>query len=316
MSKAQKNEEVKKDEEVKNLPAEQSTGTAIQTYDFGEDAGAGLEGVSSAELKIPFLNLLQPLSPQVKPVAAGGMPGAKAGMLLNGATGELYAIDEVPMEFIPVFRDHKFLEFTPRAQGGGLVAVYEPADPLVLKLQTEHGKFGRLPRNVTKRNDKGEALDGTEITEVFSLFGIFKDPSSGQRFRAVLSFKSTQIKKYQGFMGRVTNFKYPNPKSTENAPLPEVTPPMWAHRWSLKTAFEGNKKGDFYGYNLTLSAKREDGSEDAYQKSLIPVSDPLYQDAKAFHKMLKEGKASADISTDKSGADEGVGSRHESEPPM
>jgi hypothetical protein len=315
MSKAQASKVEEPKTEDKNLPAAAGTGTAVQTYDFGDDAGAGLEDVSSAELKIPFLNLLQPLSPQVKPVANGGMPGAVAGMLLNGATGELYKIDEAPMEFIPVYRDHKFLEFTPRALGGGLVAVYEPTDPIVLQLQQQHGKFGRLPRGVTKRNDKGEALDGTEITEVFSLFGIFKDPSSGQWFRAVVSFKSTQIKKYQGFMGRVTSFKYPNPRSTENNKLPDVTPPMWAHRWTLKTVFESNKQGDFYGLTLTLAVKREDGSEDAYQKSLLPLSDNLYQEAKAFHVMLKEGKAKADTSTDQTGTGD-IAVKGSDTPPM
>lgn len=267
------------------------TGNALATVDFGEDAGQGLEGVTAAELRIPFIIQLQPLSPQVKPVTAGGMPGAKPGMLLNAGTGELYDINEVPLTFLPVYRDHKFLEFTPRNLGGGFVAMYEPDDALVVKLRGEQSKFGRLVHNNTKgRNEKGELLDGTEIIESFSLFGIF-DPFGTTPFRGVVPFKSTQIKKYQNFMGRVTGLKYNNAQGVP------VTPPMWAHAWDLKAGFESNKQGEFYGLNLSLHGKKPDGTEDAAIKSLVARSEPIYQEAKAFYEMLREGVAKADMQT-------------------
>lgn len=281
--------------------AERQTGSAMQVVDFGDDAGSGLEHVDRSELRIPFLIQFQPLSPQVKPVSAGGIPGAKPGMLLNGGTGDMFDINDRALPFLPVFRDHKFLEFTPRNLGGGFVAMYEPNDELIIKLRSEQSKFGRLVHNNTKgRNDKGELLDGTEIIESFSLFGIF-DPY-GNPFRGVLPFKSTQIKKYQNFMGRVTSIKYGNPKSTEAAPLPPVTPPMWAHVWDIKSVFEQNSKGEFYGLNLTLHAKKEDGTEESPIKSLVPRSDALYTEAKAFFEMLRDGKAEADFKTDREGA--------------
>jgi len=268
---------------------------ALTSVDFGDDAGGGMENIDSSELKIPFLNILQSNSPQCKPVDAGGLPGAQMGKMLNGATGELFD-GKKGATFIPVYRDHNFVEFTPRALGGGFVAIHQPNDDLIIRLQAEHGKFGRLPNNVTKRDKDGQALDGTEITETFYLYGLLVD-ANGMSQRVIVPFKSTQIKKYQAFMQRQMNIKYANPKSTTENPLPPVQPPLWAHRWHLGTVFEKNKAGEFYGWTLSLAAKNEDGTEKPPIENLIPMSAPLYAEAKAFNQMLKSGAARADYKT-------------------
>jgi hypothetical protein len=260
--------------------------------DLGDDAGLGMDNMDSSELRIPFLYLLQANSPQVaEPVGQGaGVPGAKAGMFMDSSTGELY---ESPIALIPCSRDemHKFLEKTPQALGGGLVAVYEPNDPIVLELKAKHGKFGKLPRNVTRRDDKGQALDGTELQETFTLGGIFvPNPESGKSpFKALLSFKSTQIPKYQSMMGRLKNsIVFPHPDPTKPAQKPAV----FSLVWKLESVYESNAKGKFYGMNLTLWAKNTDGTEmrpiNSLTKKLFPE---LYEESKAFYEFLR-GNAS------------------------
>lgn len=302
------NTKTKEKEAPQQELTEQPKGTGLAVVDFGEDAGAGMENVQAGELKIPFLVILQKNSPQVNPPAQGGVAGAVAGMIFNTATGELHD-GEVGLPFVPCYRDHKYLEFTPRNLGGGFVAIYEPNDPKVLDLVAKQGKFGRLWTG-TKRNEKGEPLDGTEITETYSLAGIFPAPDG--TFRAIASFASTQIKKYQAFMQRQTNMKYANPRSTDAAPLPAVQPPLWAHRWRLRTQFEKNKKGDFFGWTLTLDSKNPDGTEAPYIKSLIRTSDPLYVDAKDFNAVMSGGKAKADYAKAGPAAEAG----DDKDPPM
>lgn len=283
---------------------EQTAGTALVTVDFGNDAGAGMENVTRDELKVPFLTPLASNSPQVaNPPEQGGLANAKPGMIFNTGTGEVY--DGKPgLVIIPVHRDHNFVEFTPRNLGGGFVAIHQPEDPLIEELKARQGKFGRLSNGVTSRNEKGEALNGTEISETFYLFALIIDPNTSMPFPAVIPFKSTQIKKYQAFMQRQTAMKYNNPRSTTENPLPPVQPPIWAHKWRLGTAFESNKKGNFYGWTLTLDAKNPDGSEQPYIKSLLRTSDPLYTEARAFNQSLTQGRARADIAgAAKTGAD-------------
>src|SRR5215469_2035854 len=237
---------------AENLPATQ--GGALMQVDFGDDAGRGLEDVKADELRIPFLVPLATNSPQVKPIQAGGIPGAKAGQLFNTGTGELF--DSPPgLTILPCGRDHNFVEFTPRILGGGFVAVYPPGDPKIEALRAKQGRFGRLT-TTTRWNEKQEPLDGTEITETFYLYALVIGPD-GLPFRAAIPFKSTQIRKYQAFMGRATGFKYANPRSTAENPLPAVVPPLWAHRWNLQTIFEKNKKGEYYGWQLRLAVQKE-----------------------------------------------------------
>ncbi len=290
----------------------QRQNTSMDVVDLGDDAGQGMENMDSSELKIPFLYLLQTNSPQCKPVAAGGVPGAKAGMFMNGATGELY---EGPLPFVPCNRDHKFIEYTPQNLGGGLVQIYEPDDNLVLELQAQHGKFGKLPRNITKRDQNGQPLDGTEIVETFTLACIFV-PKDNTPFKAFVSFKSTQIPKYQTLMGRINDgIRYANPRSTPENPLPPQKPAIYQHLWDMESVYETKKKGEFYGFKLTLHAKNEDGTEMRPINSLLKKSDPLLEEAKAFYEFM--GGTAVNYKNDKQGADAGEpGQKAGDETPM
>ncbi len=283
-------------EEKKDLPAERKTGTEVQQYDFGSDAGEGMENVSADEMRIPFLYVLASNSPQCKPVSAGGIAGAQQGMMMNMGTGELY---EKPVTFIPVHRDENFVEFTPKNLGGGIVAVREPDDELVLKLRAQHGKFGKLPNGITERDPTGLPLNGTEIVQTFYLYGLIID-ENGSSSPVVVPFKSTQIKKYQGFMQRQTSFKYKNPASTDDKPLPPVQPPIYAHRWTLGTVPEKNKKGEFWGWTLTLAEKEPDGREAPYFKSLIAPGSNMYLAAKKLREMIVGGAAKTDFKAQQS----------------
>ena len=69
----------KPEEPKKDLP-----NTAVN---YEADACAGREGADKDSYAIPFLLVLQPLSPQVVDKL---VPGAEAGMLLNSVTNELY----------------------------------------------------------------------------------------------------------------------------------------------------------------------------------------------------------------------------------
>lgn len=292
--------EQKKDEKAEELNTQDSSapgtdlatqqqGGALQVVeDYGDDAGAGLENVGVDEYKIPFLRILQALSPACKPVEAGGMEGAKPGLIMNTATGEIYDGKE-GLDFVPAVRDHNFVEFVPRDAGGGLVGIHAVDDPKVLQLRAEQGKFGKLKTN-----------DDTEISESFYLYGLVI-PAGRSPFRAIVGFTSSQIKKYQEFMGRVMGIEYtidtPNGKKA-------IKPPMWAHRWHLGTVFEKGKKGEFYNWKLSLTGRDEKGMESSL-KSIIPMKDPLYIAAKEFADMVKGGKAKVDYNQAAGGDDEG-----------
>ena len=261
---------MKKTTEDSPLPVPQEAGTALMVIDYGDDEGCGMENISRDEFKIPILRVLQSNSPQCKPVSAGGTEGAQAGMIYNTATGEMWS-GEVGTTFIPVDRNHNFIEYVSRDAGGGFVGTYDIDDPLIMDLREKQGKFGKLEHN------------GNEIVETFYLFGLVIPPD-GTVIQGVVPFVSTQISKYQTFMTRYQAITY------ANAAGKKVRPPLWAHRWKLGTMYQQNKKGTFYGWTLKLESEPPVSCR-------MRLDDELYQMGRAFYDLLKEGVAKVEHAT-------------------
>lgn len=251
-------------------------GSALQTYDFGSEAGGGMENIERDEIRIPFLIVLQTNSPQCKPIEAGGIPGAAAGKIYNTSSGALYD-GKTGIPFVPAKRDYNFIEYVPRDSGGGLVAIYDKHDPNIEALRAKQGKFGKL-----------KTSNGNEIVQTMYIYGVFAP--GGSEFPAIIPFKSTQIGKYQRFVDRMNNEKYQQPDGSMRPAA------LWMHRWRLTTTYEKNKKGEFYGWGLRLDTLKPDGSEESIRNCILKASDPLRQAAKAFNTSIDTGAAKADYS--------------------
>jgi hypothetical protein len=273
-------------EEKKNVPAvpgQPKTGSAVQSYDYGQDTGAGTENVTGDEFQIPFLRILQALSPQCRPVAAGGLAGAKPGMIFNAGTGEMFD-GEKGIPFLPVHRDHNFVEFYPRPPEGpgGFVGLHAPDAPKIVQLRAKHGKFGKLP----SEDDKG---DTTEIGEAYYLYGLV---GLAMPAMVLVPFASTQIKKYKNFMARIIGIKYEGPDGKP------VSPPLWAHRWNLTTVYETKGTNNFYGWSLTMAG-------DTAAEARLATNDPLYVQGREFYNLIKTGQAKADYAKAAASAEQG-----------
>lgn len=271
-----------KDEETKAPPPEAETakpGMGLAVYDYGSDAGAGSEEATVETFRIPMLRILQALSPQCKDVEQGGTEGARPGMIFNTATNEMYPA-KTPIPFTPVFYKWNYVEYVPRVAGGGFVAVHElenhrpPA--WIEALRKAQTRFGKLVME-----------NGNELAETHYIYNNFGPVPGGLDVvqRVIIPFTSTQIKKSSNFMTLFNNIRYPG-KDAAGKPS-RVLPPMWAHRWLLSTAFEKNKKGDFYGWKIDLADK------DSLKARIDPTS-VEYAEGRAFYDMIKSGVADVD----------------------
>ena len=243
-----------------------AVGTAVSTAgDYSQYAGAGLENIEKDEMLVPFLSILQPLSPAVDKTSPAYVVGAEPGMILNRATNQLIPGDP-GMTFIPCLRTHTFPEFIPRDSGGGFQGVWAPDDPRLSELQKVQGKFGKL-----------KLANGNELTETRSLYGIVS--FSGETFPVIIGFSSTQIKKYTMIVSRLDHAAG-NPRRF----------PMFAFQLAIGTQQEQNKKGKFWGWKIGFAG----GSPEA---SLVPAKSDLFAQALSFHELLKSGAAKADYAT-------------------
>jgi len=119
---AKKNEVTKTDDKTTAL---------AQSEDWGELAGQGFENLDSSDYTIPFINLLQDLSKQVKR-GPDKIEGAEAGMFANSANGQVFNGEE-GFYFVPVAIEKKVCEWVPRNEGGGFVAHHDAKSDIYLK---------------------------------------------------------------------------------------------------------------------------------------------------------------------------------------
>jgi len=98
-------------------PKKQEVSTGV--IDFTKDAGKGMEEADKSSFAIPFLIVLQPMSPQIETIS-----GAKAGLILNSITNELYKEALV----IPCAFQRRYIRWAPRSNGGGYKGELNPVD--------------------------------------------------------------------------------------------------------------------------------------------------------------------------------------------
>lgn len=253
---------------TKNVPAvkEKASVPSTDVLDFSADAGKGMEGADKSAFAIPFLILLQTNSPQLETNRE-----ARAGMLMNTITGELF--EEITV--VPCSYQRKFIRWAPRSQGGGFKGMYAPEDVEtgnVEGCQLINGTYYMdVPKGASPVDKEGKpAYD--HLADTRGHFLLVQN-GEGQWMPAMLSMSSTQVKKSKRWMSLISGIEMKDAKGRA------FNPPSFSHMYTITTEKEENAKGSWYGYVIML-----DG----------PVVDPaLYRAAKNFYDSVKEGKIEA-----------------------
>ena len=139
-----------------------STAVANIMDDLFDSAGQGMESIGVEDMQIPFLRLLQPLSPQLLKTDAKYIKGASAGDIFNTVTGQFWEADAGLTVLVCAYTT-KFLEFQLREAGGGFMGELEAGHPDIRK---------------TERVGANEMLpSGNELVRVaqFLVLGVDKD---------------------------------------------------------------------------------------------------------------------------------------------
>jgi hypothetical protein len=217
-----------KQDDVKN-PLANALSTALSTEmmdELAKDAGAGLENVRSEDMVVPFLRILQKMSPAADDTSSSYVQGAKVGMLLE--TGTLALYDEAHV--IPCGCRTKIVEWHPVESGGGFVAQHEVGYELNPEFQKDGGNW------VTPT--------GTLLVQTMYVCCLLIQ-HSGDPMPVVLSFTSSQLKKARTWVTRLNNKKILDPKSGK-----KFTPPTYEMIWKITTVPEENDKGSWRGYKI------------------------------------------------------------------
>lgn len=184
---------------------------------------AGMENADRDSFAIPFLQVLQKMSPQLDRNAPEYIKGAKEGDIFNTANSEVYDGEEGVL-LMPVSFKRTFTAWTIREKGGGFKGEHAPSDPIVMTTVKDEKNRNILP-------DRQTQLVDTRLHAVILLQGDTPVP-------ALLTTTPTQIKKSKRWMTMMQERQ-----AGDNLPT-------FAHIYKLTTIAEKNDQGSWMGWNI------------------------------------------------------------------
>jgi len=218
-----------------------------------QDAGDGLQNYTTDDLMMPFMRIIQKMSPQLDHQEPQYIEEAEYGEIINTVTNERWPADEGIL-VIPCSFNFKHIEWRPRKEGGGIANVFPRGDVLPHTTPDDRG------RDIT---DEGNTLTPTQ--EHFVLIV----GEGGTCERACIAMSSTQLK-YGRKWGSLINQQIIQ-TAEGNKPAP-----TYSRIYRLKTMFESNEDGSWGSWNISL-----EGVIDNIE---------LYRTAKDFAKAIEAGK--------------------------
>jgi hypothetical protein len=189
------------------------------------EVNSGFQNMSSEDIALPFLSILQALSPQVRGTAR--IEDAQEGDFFNTVTNEVY---KGHLKMIPCAYKKAYVEWTPREQGGGYVKEHLNATIL----------------ESTKKDEKNRDIlpnGNLIVTTAYHFVLIVKE--GGMTERALISFTSTQLKKSRRWNSQMMNLQV---KLTDGR---LIRPPMYSHTYDVSTISESNDLGSWSGWNIS-----------------------------------------------------------------
>lgn len=197
-----------------------------QLYSYAEEP---VNDISSDIIALPYLNILQAMSPQVQGDKPEYVGGAKPGMIFNNVTKEVFDGKQGVL-VVPCAVDHYIAEWRPRDLGGGKIGQYAPSDAAAKPVGVD---------------SKGKPINaaGNNLEETIS-YWIIRVTEGGAGFEhAVVSMKSTQLKKAKRWNYMLKGYMLKGPNGLRPAPL-------FSRIFKLTTVSETNKHGSYYNWEV------------------------------------------------------------------
>jgi hypothetical protein len=200
-------------------------------------AGRGLETVTQQDLALPFLAVLQAMSPQVQRGQEKYVKGAQAGDFFNTVTGETYTGydedgDADGVRLIPCYFEKAYNLWVPRDEGGGF--------------------RGSFPTRADAERAAAELEENVDIVDTANHYCLIEQ-EDGSWTEAVFSMTSTKLS-----TSRQWNTIMKQQKMVDETTGEKFTPPSFMRVYHGTTVVKTNDKGTFYVPKIVPDAWVED----------------------------------------------------------
>lgn len=226
------------------LAAQEPQFNGVATIEERNDyVGRGSESVTTSDLAIPRLKLLQMINDEVQPGHPKQVEGAQAGMIMNSVTEELYT----SLFLINLSFTKKFVVWRTRKSGGGMVGTYDSEDEALAALE-----------------EQGLSAKDHEIKENPTHLVLLLDDEGNPKNVALLDMPGVKVKK-----SKIWNTRINDEEKEGN--------PRFGCVWQLGVVSESNNSGNYFNYDVTLVAHAPD---DLYAQA-VEAYNALFSTAEA-----------------------------------
>ena len=252
-------------------------GGALANFSYGNMAGAGFENMDADDQVVPFVRMLQALSPEVAKKSER-IEGARAGMFINTATRDVFE----DFIFVPVSTRQVYVEWRDREKGGGIVAQHEVSSPVVRQARDNARRFNDL-----------RTPEGNTLTQTYYVAGLMlEDVDDVDGTPVMLAFTSSAIKAYKQGIGGLLKF-------SRSAPL-------FAHRLRVSSVEMENDRGAWSTWSIGPALAVQGNWRAGTTQSLIDPSGPqgaLLQAASDFLQSYQAGEVKTNESAGSSSSE-------------
>ena len=215
--------------------------------------GDGLSNVSTKDVMIPRIKLLQKMSPETDNES---LPTAKAGQIFNSASQNVYdgptGIRVVPCEYI-----RTYVEWAPEGTGNKAPVNIHPATSDVMS------KAKKSPTDNRFYLDNGNYVEETANHIVLIL-----DDNNNVESRGILTMKSSQLKKSR-------QWNYMMMTATMESGGKTITPPSYAIVYRLSSIQEETNGKKYFGWTVA-------------KEGFVPTKD-VFTTGEAFALAFRQG---------------------------
>src|SRR5574340_365042 len=231
-------------DETKDLATKDAAGALALAGQFAEDAGAGFEEADSGSYAIPFLKLLQFMSPQRQRASGEYVKGAEEGMFFNTVTSDLYD-GEKGLLIVPCHFRRKFIEFAgTQSEGGGFVKEHSLADGERILATCQRDDDG---------NDRIPGTQGHILVDIREHYCVMLDPTTQAPTPILMSMGSTAIKTSKKFMSMMSALKRDPKQAAPDA--------CFTHLYRLTAVPQTKDQFNYFGYKIEHVAGLEKAEE-------------------------------------------------------
>lgn len=236
-------------------------------YDYGDAGGAGFETTTADDIGIPYLAVLQALSPQLRKKDTQYVEGAEAGHLFNTVTKECSS----SLVIVPCAILKEYVAWADRKEdgsGGGPYGRFDLDDPVVKQAIADNGGE-RIGGDGLFTMIGGKRRILVETHYVYSL--VLDEDASNVVGYIVVPFSSTKLSVKKNWLGAI------------NALKGVINPPLFAFVCKFSTQEQENEHGHFFNFDIQPY-------NDNWRESLLPKSSPIFATGEAFYKAVMGGE--------------------------